>query len=156
MTQRSPRARTWATRSEISTVLPEPVVPETMVCWVSVRGGYGIPATRQDRKRPAPGMASRRRACAGCTWRTSSRAVTSSAPLMRRRCPSRAPRNQNQARNSAMIPAPTAAPRHAAANISSVIRSRIRQAGIEAAIERMVSTCLVPSGWRISWLEFGS
>ena len=31
MTQRSPRARIWETRSEISTVLPEPVVPETMV-----------------------------------------------------------------------------------------------------------------------------
>ena len=39
MTQRSPRARICETRSEISTVLPEPVVPETMVCWVSVRSG---------------------------------------------------------------------------------------------------------------------
>ena len=55
-----------------------------------------------------------------------------------------------------MIPAPTAAPRHAPANISPLMRSRIRQAGTEAAIERMVSTCRVPSGWRISWPEFGS
>ena len=46
MMQRSPRSLICATRSEIRTVLPEPVVPETMVCCVSALFGQGTPATR--------------------------------------------------------------------------------------------------------------
>ena len=111
--QRSPRFRICETRSEIRTALPDPVVPETMVCWVSARLGQGIPAMRQEARRALGKKASARQRERGWTRLLSSRAVAISAPRTRLARSRRLPQTWNRTAHRAMPPIPIHRPSQA-------------------------------------------
>ena len=93
--------------------MPEPVVPETMVCCVSARSGQGTPAMRGLDLRAAGKNVPPRREKRGVTRLPSAWAEVISAPRTLCALAMRRPRNQKKSASRATPPNPIQRPSQA-------------------------------------------